>query len=59
MIPIPLKLGDADASVPLQEVFDIVYQRARYDLSVKYNAPLGPPLTPDELRWVQSPSSRS
>ena len=46
VIPIPLKLGDADASVPLQEVFDIVYQRARYDLSVKYDAPL----TADELR---------
>ena len=59
LIPIPLKPGDADASVPLQEDFDIVYQRARYDLSVKYTAPLDPPLTPDELRWVQSPSNNS
>ena len=55
VIPIPLKHGDPDASVPLQEVFDIVYQRARYDLSVKYTAPLDPPLTQDELRWVQAP----
>ncbi len=53
VIPIPLKLGDADASVPLQEVFDIVYQRARYDLSVKYTAPLDPPLTPEAMKWVQ------
>ena len=60
VIPIPLKPGDADASVPLQEVFDIVYQRARYDLSVKYNALLDPPLNPNELRWwVQSPSGQS
>jgi len=59
VIPIPLKLGDADSSVPLQEVFDIVYQRARYDLSVKYDALLDPPLTPDELRWVQAPASES
>ena len=59
VIPILLKLGDADSSVPLQDVFDIVYQRARYDLSVKYDAPPHPPLTPDELRWVQSPSSHS
>jgi len=58
VIPIPLKLGDADASVPLQDVFDIVYQRARYDLSVKYDAPLDPPLTPNELRWVQSWSNQ-
>jgi len=56
VIPIPLKQGEADTSVSLQEVFDIVYQRARYDLSVKYTAPLDPPLTLDELRWVQSPS---
>jgi len=39
-----------------QEVFDIVYQRARYDLSVKYTALLDPPLTPEELRWVQEGS---
>jgi len=58
VIPIPLKLGDADASVPLQDVFNIVYQRARYDLSVKYDAPLDPPLTPNELRWVQSWSNQ-
>ena len=59
VIPIPLKVGDPDASVSLQEVFDTVYQRARYDLSVNYNAPLDPPLAPDELRWVQSPSKHS
>lgn len=57
VIPIPLQLGDPDATVPLQEVFDLVYQRARYDLSVKYTAPLDPPLTPDELKWVDSPSN--
>ena len=59
MIPIPLKPGDADVSVPLQEVFDIVYQRARYDLSIKYDAPLDPPLTPDELMWQQSPAENA
>ena len=59
VIPIPLKPEDADASVPFQEVFNIVYRRARYDLSVKYDAPLDPPLTSGELRWVQSPSNQS
>ena len=59
VIPIPLQLGDPDATVPLQDVFDLVYQRARYDLSVKYTAPLDPPLTPDELKWVESPSSHA
>ena len=52
-IPIPLKRGDADAVVPLQEVFDTVYQRARYDLSVKYDAPLDPPFSEIEQQWVR------
>lgn len=59
VIPIPLQHGDPDATVPLQEVFDLVYQRARYDLSVKYTAPLDPPLTAEELKWVQRPSEHA
>ena len=55
-IPIPLKRGDADAVVPLQEVFDTVYQRARYDLSVKYDAPLDPPLNESELQLITQQS---
>jgi len=51
-IPIPLKRGDADAVVPLQEVFDTVYQRARYDLSVRYDATLDPPLNESELQLI-------
>jgi hypothetical protein len=55
-IPIPLKQGDDDAVVPLQEVFDTVYQRARYDLSVKYDATLDPPLNEAELQFVTQQS---
>lgn len=51
-IPIPLKPGDDDAIVPLQEVFDTVYQRARYDLSIKYDATLDPPLNDSELQLL-------
>jgi len=51
-IPVPLKLGDADAVVPLQEVFGTVYQRSRYDLSVKYDAALDPPVNEAEQQWV-------
>lgn len=57
VIPIPLQHGDPDATVPLQEVFDLVYQRARYDLSVKYTTPLDPPLTAEELKCVESRSN--
>lgn len=52
-IPIPLNPGDDDAVVPLQDVFETVYQRARYDLSVKYNAVLGPPLNESELKLIK------
>ena len=55
-IPIPLKQGDDDAVVPLQEVFDTVYQRARYDLSVKYDATLDPPLNESELQLMTQQS---
>ncbi|MEJ7594037.1 MAG: DUF4058 family protein [Planctomycetaceae bacterium] len=55
-IPIPLKPGDADAVVPLQEVFDTVYQRARYDLSVKYDATFDPPLNESELQLITQQS---
>lgn len=57
-IPIPLKRGDADAVVPLQEVFDTVYQRARYDLSVKYDSKLDPPLDEAELQWAKQLTGR-
>ena len=57
-IPIPLKLGDDDAVVSLQEVFETVYQRARYDLSVKYDAALDPPLNESEQQWAKPKSTR-
>ena len=57
-IPIPLKLGDDDAVVSLQEVFETVYQRARYDLSVKYDAALDPPLNESEQQWANPKSTR-
>lgn len=53
-IPIPLKRGDADAQVSLQEVFDIVWQRARYDLSVNYKTPVDPPFSAVESEWVKT-----
>lgn len=51
-IPIPLKKGDPDVMLPLQPVFTTVYDRARYDLSVDYQAPLDPPFSNAEAEWV-------
>jgi hypothetical protein len=51
-IPVPLKQGDPDAILELQEVFTIVYDRARYDLSLDYTAGLAPPLDDAAAAWV-------
>ncbi|MBW3597424.1 MAG: DUF4058 family protein [Planctomycetes bacterium] len=51
-IPVPLKREDGEARLDLQAAFDIVYDRARYDQSLDYTAPLSPPLSPEEARWA-------
>ncbi len=53
-IPIPLKRSDVDAQVALQEVFDIVWQRARYDLSVIYRISPDPPFNAIETEWAKT-----
>jgi len=52
-IPIPLKKGDPDVLLDLQTVFDAVYDRARYDLSLSYNAELQPPLSCEDAEWMR------
>jgi hypothetical protein len=52
-IPVPLKKGDPDVPLDLQAVFTTVYDRARYDLSLNYGAPLEPPLGQDAAEWVR------
>ena len=52
-IPVPLKEGDADVPLDLQAAFATVYDRARYDLSVRYAAELQPPLSADDALWVR------
>ncbi len=47
-LPIPLKQGDDDVAVDLQEVFTTVYDRARYNLSIDYRTEPTPPLTPEQ-----------
>lgn len=53
-IPIPLKKGEPEVQVDLQQVFSTVYERARYQLSVDYAAPLDTPLSQSDAEWVQS-----
>ncbi|MFK7819132.1 MAG: DUF4058 family protein [Planctomycetaceae bacterium] len=52
-IPIPLKRGDADVVVSMQEILDLVYDRAGYDLSLDYNADLDPKPEPEVQDWIR------
>lgn len=52
-IPVPLKQGDPDVPLDLQAAFDIVYDRARYDLSLDYNADLQPPPGEVDAPWIR------
>lgn len=52
-IKIPL-LGKEETDLDLQEVFNTVYDRARYDLSIDYAAPLDPPPAEEEKAWIES-----
>ena len=51
-ISIPLAKGDPDVKLDLQEVFDTVYARAHYELSLNYQAELRPALNADDAAWL-------
>lgn len=52
-IPIPLRGGDPDASLDLQEVLNAAYDRGAYDLEVNYKSePPAPPLTGANAEWA-------
>ena len=50
-IPIPLKPEDQEVTVDLQQVFDTVFERAAYQLSLNYDAALRPPLDEADAAW--------
>ncbi len=53
--PVSLKPTDPEPLVPLQEVFDGVYERARYARRIDYNLPVPPPaLSTAEKQWVEA-----
>ncbi|MGE0377347.1 MAG: DUF4058 family protein, partial [Planctomycetaceae bacterium] len=51
-VPVPLEAGDDDAVLPLQALFNTVYDRAGYDYSLDYEAALRPPLNEADTTWV-------
>jgi hypothetical protein len=53
--PIPLKPDEPEPSVPLQAVFDRVYERARYGSRIDYRQPVPPPkLSEADQHWMDA-----
>ncbi len=56
-VPVPLAQGDPDVAIDLQQVFETVYDRAKYDLTLNYTLPLVPPVGEATARWVSAMTS--
>src|SRR5436305_14849135 len=53
MIKIPLEEDDADVDLNLQAAFTAVYDRAGYDYTLSYAAPVEPPVSEEDAKWLQ------
>jgi hypothetical protein len=53
-ILIPLSPADDEARLDLGNVFDSVFDRARYQNAFDYTQPMRPPLSEEQGRWMQN-----
>ncbi|MCP5496366.1 MAG: DUF4058 family protein [Leptospiraceae bacterium] len=53
IIPIYLQEPDPPVSIDIQDALDTAYERARYDLRIDYTKLPEPPLTEEEITWIQ------
>jgi len=51
-IAIPLKQGEPEVPLDLQQIFTTVYDRARYQLSLNYTGKPGVPLSEADAKWM-------
>lgn len=52
-IPVPVRPEDADAVLNLQQMLNIAYERAGYELRVDYSKDSFPPLRPELSQWAR------
>ena len=52
--PLPLRSGDDEPTVDLQDILTTVYDRASYDLRLDYAADPVPPLGPADAAWADA-----
>lgn len=58
-VPVPLRAPDPDAPLNLRTAFNVVYDEARYDLSVNYGKPPEYPLSDQDAEWAAQLLSKS
>jgi Protein of unknown function (DUF4058) len=51
-IPIPLRPGESEPTLPLNQLLHDLYDRASYDLAIDYSPPPVPPLQDDDADWA-------
>lgn len=51
-LPIPLRRGEPEPILPLNQVVHDLYDRAGYDLAIDYSRPADPPLEEDDAEWA-------
>ncbi len=54
VLGIPLTQPDPDVPLPLQTLVDGIYERSHYGREIDYTRPLRPPLSEDDIAWLQS-----
>lgn len=52
-IRIPLRPGDEDVILDLQQPIDLAYEKGRYAIRVNYAEPPVPPLSTDDANWAR------
>lgn len=52
-LPIPLRTGEPEPLIDLQQLINEVYERARFDLAIDYSQPVKPPLPPEKAAWMK------
>jgi len=53
VVPVPLLPGDKDVLLDLGDALRIMYDEARYDLSIDYGEPPVPPLAEEDAAWAR------
>ncbi|HEY52989.1 MAG TPA: DUF4058 family protein [Caldilineae bacterium] len=53
-IPIPLRPGESEPVLPLNQILHELYDRAGYDLAIDYSQPPEPPLRKQDVAWAET-----